>query len=307
MRLLSRSPFRAAASALSLLLAVPACAKAPDTGNAAATVDADPALWVVRDKDTTIYLFGTIHVLKPGLSWFDEAVKSAFDRSGELMLETVLPGPEAMSGLVQTLGFAKPGTPPLTERVPADQRAAFTAAVEATGAPANGFDRFQPWLAATQLSIGPVGKLGYETGNAPEAVLTAAAKAAGKPVAGLETPQQQLGYFAGLSEPAQLSLLSETIKELPTVSTTIGKMVDDWSHGRPDALADDMNDSLKGSPEVARVLLTDRNQRWADWIQRRMGKPGTVFIAVGAGHLAGPNSVQAELAKRGLKVEWIRY
>ncbi|MDP1025711.1 TraB/GumN family protein [Sphingomonas sp. KR1UV-12] len=300
-------PFRAAASALSMFLALPACAKTPAAQQANAATDADPALWVVRDKDTTIYLFGTIHVLKPGLSWFDEAVKAAFDRSGELVLETVLPDPAAMAGLVRAAGTAKPGTPPLTERIPADKRAAFTAAVTAAGLPGNAFDGFQPWLAATQLSIGPVSKQGYETDNAPESVLTQAAKAAGKPVRGLETPEQQLGYFSSLSDQAQLEMLTSSLDELPKVDTTIGKMVDDWAHGRPDALAAEMNDSLKDSPEVARVLLVDRNKRWAQWIGQRMQQPGTIFIAVGSGHLAGPDSVQAQLARQGIKAKRVKY
>ena len=70
-----------------LALPTPACAQTP----APTATDADPALWVVKDKDTTIYLFGTVHVLKPGLTWFDEAVKTAFDKSDELRLEMVTP------------------------------------------------------------------------------------------------------------------------------------------------------------------------------------------------------------------------
>ncbi|MGI9360936.1 MAG: TraB/GumN family protein, partial [Parasphingorhabdus sp.] len=58
--------------------------------------DPDPALWVVKDEDTTIYLFGTIHILKPGLSWFDEAVKDAFDESEELVVEMIQPEPAEM-------------------------------------------------------------------------------------------------------------------------------------------------------------------------------------------------------------------
>ena len=84
-------------------------------------------------------------------------------------------------------------------------------------------------------------------------------------------------------------------------------MVDQWSHGAPDALARELNHDLKGSPEVARTLLVDRNKRWASWIANRMRTPGVVFIAVGAGHLAGPESVQRQLARRGLKVMRVRY
>ena len=86
-------------SAIALLLALPACAQqAP----APKVQDADPALWVVKDEDTTIYLFGTVHVLKPGLSWFDEAVKTAFDGSKELVLELVEPDPATMQQIVMS-------------------------------------------------------------------------------------------------------------------------------------------------------------------------------------------------------------
>lgn len=297
--------FASALTAIALTLSLPACAQTPKA--AATAQDADPALWVVKDKDTTIYLFGTIHVLKPGLTWFDEAVKTAFDRSQELKLELVMPDPAAMASLVQATGTAAPGTPPLGERLPAGKQAAFRRAVTDLGLPADALDRYKPWLAATQLSIAPLSKLGYDSANGPETVLTEAAKAAHKPVTGLETAEQQLGYFSGLSDKAQIQFLESTVDELPTVADQMTRMVDDWAGGKPEALATEMNDSLKDSPEVAKVLLIDRNKRWAQWIKDRMAKPGTVFVAVGAGHLAGPDSVQAQLARLGVKAQRIRY
>jgi uncharacterized protein YbaP (TraB family) len=295
-------------TALGLLLALPACAQQPAAKAPARPAnDADPALWLVKDKDTTVYLFGTIHVLKPGLTWFDEAVKTAFDRSNEIKLELVMPDQAAMTKLVMATGVAPAGAPPLTEQLPADKRPAFTKAVVDMGLPANALDRFRPWLAATQLSIAPLSKMGYDSANGPEAVITAAAKQAGKPLTGLETAEQQLGFFGSLSQPAQLQFLESTVDELPKLDETMATMVKEWADGDPDALAREMNDNLKDSPEVAKVLLTDRNARWAQWIKGRMAQPGTVFIAVGAGHLAGPDSVQAQLAKLGLKAERILY
>jgi uncharacterized protein YbaP (TraB family) len=294
---------RAALSAFAMTLALPACAKAPE---ARAANDADPALWVVKDKDTTIYLFGTIHVLKPGMTWFDEAVKTAFDRSQQVVLELVMPDPAKMQSLVMATGVSPTG-PTLTEQIPATKRAAYTKAVTDLGLPANAFDRFRPWLAATNLSIAPLSKLGYDSANGPEQVITAAAKAAGKPVIGLETAEQQLGYFGSLSQGAQMDFLSSTIDELPKLETTMATMVDEWARGDPEALARDMNDSLKDSPEVAKVLLIDRNRHWAKWVAERMKTPGTVFVAVGAGHLAGKDSVQAQLAKLGVKAQRLQY
>ncbi len=299
--------FAAAVSAVALCLSLPACAQQPAQAPARAANDADPALWVVKGKQTTIYLFGTIHVLKPGLTWFDEAVKSAFDKADEVKLEIVMPDPATMQGLVQATGVAPAGTPPLTQRLPEGKRAAFAKAVTDLGLPANALDRFKPWLAATQLSVAPLSKLGYDSANGPEEVITEAAKQAHKPLSGLETPQQQLGFFGSLSDKAQLQFLESTVDELPTLDKQMASMVDEWARGDPEALAREMNDELKSSPEVAKVLLVDRNRNWAQWIKQRMTKPGTVFIAVGAGHLAGPDSVQAQLAKLGLKAERVRY
>jgi len=288
---------------LLLIAATPACAQqAP----APAPNDADPALWVVRDEDTTVYLFGTVHVLKPGLTWFDEAVKTAFDRSGELVLEIVEPDAATMQQIVASKGMTVAG-PTLTSRVPEAKRAAFQAAVAASGVPLAVVDRMDPWLAGVTLSLTPLGKLGFDPKNGPETVLAAAARQAGKPVTGLETAEQQLGYFDGLSDAAQMQFLTSTVDDLPKSGDELGQMVTLWSRGDPDGLGRLMNENLKDSPEVGRVLLTERNARWADWIKARMGRPGTVFVAVGAGHLAGKGDVQEQLAARGLKVERVGY
>lgn len=300
-----KHPVLTALSVLSLAFALPACAQ-PPIAKPPRMNDADPALWVVKDRDTTVYLFGTIHVLKPGLTWFDEAVKTAFDRSDQVVLELVLPDAAAMQALIAAKGVAPAGQV-LTQRLPVKERPVFTKAVADLGLPAGALDRFQPWLAATQLSIQPLQKLGYDAANGPEEVITSAAKKENKPVIGLETAEQQIGYFSGLSDAAQLQFLTSTLDELPTVGATMGKMVDEWAHGQPDKLADELNDGLKDSPEVERVLLTDRNARWADWVKARLAKPGTVFVAVGAGHLAGPRSVQAMLAKRGIRAMRVKY
>ena len=293
-------PLSSLATALALALALPACAQTPATPPAAAP-DADPALWVVRDADTTIYLFGTIHVLKPGLSWFDEAVKTAFDRSGQVMLEMVEPDPQTMQRIVMARGTIPAGAPPLTQMIPPAKRAAYTQAVTGLGLSTATLDRFRPWLAALNLSMLPLVKAGYDPANGPEGVITAAAKAAGKPVAGLETAEQQIGYFSGLSDKAQVEFLTQTVDELPKASTELDEMVGDWAKGDPAALATLMNDDLEASPEVADVLLYRRNARWAEWVKERMATPGTVFVAVGAGHLAGADSVQRMLSARGLK------
>lgn len=279
---------------------------APAPAAQPATVDADPALWVVKDADTTIYLFGTIHVLKPGLSWFDEGVKKAFDESQEVVLEMVMPDPQAMTALIQRLAITN-GGPALPDKLAPERKAAYLKALSDLGLPANAFDRTDPWFASTNLSLLPLIKLGYDPAAGAEAQITEAAKTARKTVTGLETAEQQLGYFESMSDGAQIALLNSTVAELPRMQPMIENMVAAWAAGDPDRLGAIMNEGLTDTPEVAKILLTDRNQRWADWIDARLEKPGTVFVAVGAGHLAGKDSVIADLEKKKLKVTRVRY
>ncbi|NIJ21020.1 hypothetical protein FHS95_002712 [Sphingomonas naasensis] len=272
----------------------------------ATTSDADPALWVVRDADTTIYLFGTVHMLKPGLSWFDDGVKAAFDASDELVLELVMPPQAEMQALVQELGMTRAG-PTLPEQLPPAEAAKFRAALPEMGLAPEALDRAEPWLAATMLSAAPLRQLGYDDKDGAEAVLTAAAQRAGKKIAGLETAREQLGYFDRLPMPAQRALLVETLDDLPNAGATIDRMVASWGKGDAEGIARLMNEDLGHSPELAKALLVTRNAKWANWLRQRMAAPGTVFVAVGAGHLAGPAGLQAELARRGLKAERVKY
>lgn len=291
---------RRAAAAAALLLSPAAYAQAPK-----APTDADPALWVVRDKDTTLYLFGTVHVLKPGMTWFDEAVKDAFDASDEVVLELADPtGPETMAAVLK-LGMTTSG-PTLSEKLSDEQRAHFTPAIEKLELPAAVFDRQKPWMAAVTLQMFPLLKLGYDPAVGPETVLISAAKKAGKPVSGLETPEEQLRYLDNMPEKEQLAFLGSTLEHLPKVGEETAKMVTIWAKGDDKGIGR-MMAAGTDSKVVTEALLTARNRRWADWIDKRMAKPGTVFVAVGAGHLAGKHSVQSFLKQYRLKAKRIKY
>ena len=272
------------------------------TQQAPAATDADPALWVVKDEDTTIYLFGTVHVLKPGLSWFDEAVKTAFDASDQLMLELVMPEDQAEAAKVMIPLAIDQSGKTLSSRLDPDQLKAYQAAMASVGLPVAQFDMFEPWFPAITLSVLPLTKLGYDPEQGAEKQLTGFAKTAGKPVAGLETLPEQLGFFDTLPETQQLAFLNAVVKDLDKLGPQLDKMVVLWAKGDPDGLANAMNESLAATPELAKTLLWDRNARWADQLKARMDEPGTVFVAVGAGHLAGRGSVQEQLERRGVKV-----
>ena len=259
-----------------------------------------PALWRVKDADTTIYLFGTVHVLKPGTEWFQGGIKRAFDGSDELVLEIVEPeDPQAMAASMAHTALARDGVK-LSDRLCAEERGKYQAAMVANGLPWQIFEAFNPWMAGMALSVQPLEKLGYKADLGAEKTLTAAAKAAGKKIGALETVEQQLGYFAGLPMESQVKFLNATVDGLPDMDAEFARLIAHWKEGDPEKLAAEMNESLETTPELAQVLLIQRNANWAKWIKGRLAQPGTVFIAVGAGHLAGRGSVQDQLKALGV-------
>ncbi|WP_375195419.1 TraB/GumN family protein [Sphingobium sp.] len=274
----------------------PASAREP----AARSTYVTPALWAVKDADTTIYLFGTVHVMKPGLDWFKDGVRSAFDRSGELVLEIVEPDDQqALAATMAGKALARDGVK-LSARLGSQERTRYQAAMSANGLPWQAFELFNPWMAGMALSVQPLEKLGYKSELGAEKLLTATARRSGKKIDALETIDEQLGYFAGLPMEQQVKFLNATVDGLPDMDREFARLVQHWQNGEPEKLAAEMNESLEATPELAEVLLIQRNARWAQWIKQRLTRPGTVFIAVGAGHLSGKGSVQAQLKTMGI-------
>jgi uncharacterized protein len=262
-----------------------------------APIMADPALWVVKDKDTTIYLFGTIHVLKPNIQWFDGGVKKAYDASSEIFLEVIEPDPATAQQMVMSRAI-DPDGPALTKKLSPDAATAYAGALKSLGIPEQAFDPLEPWFATIAISMTSLQKTGYSPESGVEKQLTAAVKRDGKKLSELESIQFQLDLFDTMPEAQQIAFLNSTVKELPKATETLDRMLASWGKGDPDTLAKDMNEAMLETPELAKLLLADRNKKWADWIQNRLAKPGTIFVAVGAGHLAGKESVQALLKAR---------
>lgn len=267
-----------------------------------------PALWKIADADTTIYLFGTVHALPRTLEWKNATVKQAFASADTLVVEVAEAGDPAKSlQPMLTMGMAAPGAvPPLAERVPAKARPALKALVTRTKFPPAALDGFETWLAAIILAAPSITEAGLDPETGVDRTLMKEAQARNMPITGLETVEQQLGYFDRLAESDQRALLDAVVEDDKSAKTQFGKLIRAWAGGdtrRLEALADD---ELKASPGLREALLTGRNHRWADWLAKRMETPGTVFVAVGAGHLAGTDSVQAMLGQRGLKVERVQ-
>jgi uncharacterized protein YbaP (TraB family) len=259
---------------------------------------AHPAVWQVSDRDTTIFLFGTIHALPQGIDWFGSGVASAFNGSQELVTEIVEADPAALQVSVRATAMLPPGKTLRGMLAPA-QRTKYDAALTTYGLPVATLDRFKPWYAAVFLSALPVLRDGYASENGVEQLLDARAKAAHRPHSALETAGYQLGLFDSLPPATQLRYLNEVVADLPKAKDDLGAMVEAWNQGDADELARLMNED-QDEPELMERLVTNRNKTWADWIKARLDKPGVVFVAVGAGHLAGAGSVQDQLRTKGI-------
>ncbi|MXO64433.1 TraB/GumN family protein [Altericroceibacterium endophyticum] len=298
------------AGSLSMILGVTACAAEPlEIPENLAETDIEeghqgPALWALSDDDTTVYLFGTVHVLPEDVKWFGGAIAEAFQSSDELVTEIDMNDAAAMQQLVMSKAILPADAPTLREQMSDENREQYEAAMVTLGLPVEALDRFEPWYAAMTLQLLPMVQAGYGANSGVDAVLTA--KAADKQRAALETPDEQISLFDEMSPDTQLAFLDQTVESLPGMMDTIDAMVGEWLAGDADDLARIMNGELD-DPALYKRLLTDRNAHWADWIEERMQQPGTVFIAVGAGHLAGENSVQAQLAQRGLPTRRITH
>ncbi len=262
--------FHRACGALGLAAAVIAPAAAfPTTPTldaliAVAPRDATPALWEVRDGDTTIYLFGTFHTLDERTLWFERSVRAAFDRSGELVLETIAPTDPAE---IRAIGRSIAGPRPA------------------------------PFLTATRSAVERSRADGLSVERGADSVLRRAAADQGMALSGIELFADQLRTFARISA----SPLPPTLAPVEaTTPITLAGLLTAWKAGDTNAFAAMLTGFEAKAPLAYRLLIADRNVLYGEWIEQRLDLPGTVFVAVGSGHLAGKDSVQNWLSAKGI-------
>ena len=284
---------RALAASLALLLAAP--------------VTAAPALWKFGDRDTTIYLFGTIHALPPGYKWQDARIRRAMSSADTLVIETKIDkDPRAIARL-----FPPPDAtlPPIIERVPPESRKAFAAQLAKSGVNQQSLDRMPTWQAAFTMMGALMKDLGIQRDAGVENNIAPAFEAIPKPgrkqrnIEALETASAQLAMFANLSEADQRELLTSMVDGNGDARTDYSRMLRAWRNGDEAAIARAFANDKDLTPHLREILLRQRNANWAQWLKARLKTPGTVFVAVGAGHLAGPLSVQTMLRKDGIRVQ----
>jgi uncharacterized protein YbaP (TraB family) len=269
----------------------------------AAAAGADPALWEVKGRDNTVYLFGSVHLLPEGGFTIRGALAEALDDAERVCLEL---DPDAESDAEKT-------SITLARAIDPDGRSLFDLLgddadrvrerAEAAGVDLAPFAAFEPWFAGVTVTVIALQSHGFDVEHGVEQIIEVAAKEDGKPSCGLETFDGQLGLLDSLPAELQKEVLLQAIDEADDVEAIIGPMLDAWREGDESGLEDSLDEDFEGYPELAEALIFERNRNWAVQVGKMLEGDDDVLLVVGAMHLVGPRGLPALLEKRGFRVE----
>lgn len=266
----------------------------------------EPALWTLSDEDTTLYIFGTVHLLRPDLDWRSDEMDSAFAEADTIVFEADVTSQAAASEMMKFIsseGMLEGGQQ-LSSLLSELERAELQKALDHVGLPLGAIEPFRPWWAAVNLSVLQIKKEGFDQNSGVETVLGAEARAAGKSFAYLETIDEQLGRLANMPTDVQVDFLVSSAESIEEGGDVLDTLVSEWVDGDVHGIGLLMsNPDMMGSDEVYEALLKSRNAVWVGKIEAMLDEPGTRLIAVGAGHLAGQDSVIEMLEAKGYEVE----
>jgi uncharacterized protein YbaP (TraB family) len=271
---------------------------------AIASASAEPAISVVKSGGATVHLFGTIHAMKRGTDWQTPKIKQAFAESSELWLEIADQDPATLRPVMLQLGTDP--AHPLSSKLTAAERTRLDAAAADVGLGSGAaLEPMRPWLAAVTLGVLPMLKAGYDPREGADIVLKVQAEAAHKPVRAFETSAQQMHFFADLPPAIELDFLRSTLDEVAEGPAKTQAMMEAWLNGDAAGIETLMLElNQEKYRDLYAVLIVGRNRAWAEEIAKLM-KSGdrTIFVAVGAGHLVGPDSLPHALEQFGLHAQ----
>ncbi|GAA0388751.1 TraB/GumN family protein [Brevundimonas terrae] len=262
-----------------------------------------PPLWVLRDADSTVYLYGTIHLLRPGTAWGSDKVDAAFDSAPEIWVEIANQDDQSVvMPVIQQYGVAP--SRPLSTLLKPEDFAAFDALAQASGASGAALDAYRPWLAAFMVSMNGPTQAGYRSEAGVDKTLMERARASGKALRGFETADIQVRLIAGMGEEGQIAYLNHFVRNHDGIVANLDQTVAAWIKGDV-AEVGRLSRYNTGDvhTDVHNAALIVRNADWTRQIEEMMAGSGTTFVAVGAAHLMDNDSVIDMLEAKGFTVE----
>ena len=274
--------------------------------NGAPKIIATPAIWKVKGAHGTVYLFGTIHIMKPNVEWEAGKVKDALTDSDTVYVEVANLDDQG-AALPLAAQFGMDMAHPLSTKITKEDVALLDAAAKNMGLPGEAMlEPMQPWLVTMSVSVLPMMKAGYDPASGVDVVLLGEARKAGKKINGFETMEQQLHFVADEPQDEQIRKLHEELTGMDKSAAEMSDLVTAWEKGDVAKIAALESGELKTKhPEEYKTLVVDRNAKWAEKLNGLLkdADTGTVFVGVGAAHLAGDDSLIELLKKDGWKVE----
>jgi uncharacterized protein YbaP (TraB family) len=269
---------------------------------AAGAARAEPALWQVTGGASTVWLFGSVHLLPEGGFAVDGALEDALGEADRVCME-IDPGAqdEATTASITLQRAVDPEGRDLFELLGDEAERVRTAAEEA-GVPVEALAAFEPWFAGLTVSVLALQSHGYDVQHGVEQVIQAKAQAGGKPGCGLETLDGQLGMLDALPADLQAEILMQAIEEAGDIESLIEPMLAAWRDGDEAGLEQSLEDDFEGYPELAEALIYRRNERWADPVAGMLEDDESVLVVVGAMHLVGDRGLPSLLRERGYRV-----
>jgi uncharacterized protein len=268
------------------------------------TAHAASPVWAIHGDHNTVYLAGSVHLLKAAdanlPAGFDRAYKGSKAIVMELAIDKIDPSTTAQ--WMMENGMLKEGQ--TLRATLGDQRyGRVMKEAERLGIPTEAADMLQPWVLGLQLIEMQYMKLGFDPQQGVEQQLEHEAQADGKPISGLETMDEQLGVLQGLSAADQAKFLDMAVDEMHDVEGETQSVVSAWRSGDATKLAGLLSDEYKTFPNLYRVLVTERNKRWVPQIEKLLHGNQDVFVVVGALHLVGDGGLLELLRHDGYKPE----
>lgn len=265
-----------------------------------------PAVWTLSDEDTTIHLFGTVHVLKPEMTWRTPDFDALVSTVDTIYFEADVTSDEAQAAiapLVMQEGLYGASGGSLTATLDDEEEREVEEALDLLGLEMAAIDPMKPWMAGVQLASAQVAAAGYDPNSGVEMVLSGIAAEQGIEIGYFETAVEQLGFFVNLPEGDQVDFLVQSAIDIEDNPGLLDEIVEDWASGDVSGIADLLAEpSALGSDAVYETLIVERNTNWTPKIEALLEEPGVKMVAVGAAHLAGDDSVVQMLRDSGYTV-----
>lgn len=263
-----------------------------------------PAIWTVTDFDSTLYLYGTVHLLPSDLDWQKDDMRAAFKEAGTVFFEvdTGADGQIQAAVLTTSLGMRSDGLR-LSDRLDSYQLKLLDAAAHNGEITLAALDSMQPWLASEFLTVAAATNAGLSPELSADEALKFRAKREHKNVIYLETIEDQIRVSADQGEALQMLMLTETLEGFDTLGKELTNIAKAWSTGGTAYLTREVVQPFKAkSPVFYDALLTQRNKKWTSQLTKFMEGSGTGFAAVGTSHLLGEDSLIEMLREQGYTV-----